>query len=626
MQYLRVDNLSKRYGEKLLFENLSFVINKDEKVALIAANGTGKSSMIRALCGIEPADGGKIDFHKDIRVDFLQQEPDINPDLSILENILFSDNPATKAILKYEKALLNTEDINAMTDAMQKMDATNAWDYEARVKEILFKLKIFDFNKIAGVLSGGEKKRVALAKILVNEPDFLILDEPTNHLDLDMIEWLEVFLTKLRVTILMVTHDRYFLENICDKIIELENGQIYNYSGNYTDYVIAKEARVENEKSSVLKAKNLMRTELEWMRRSPKARGTKSKSRISSFYELEDKAKKRVEQKAIEFDIAPSRLGSKIVELHNISKSYGERTLFENFSYKFQRFDKVGIVGVNGSGKSTFLKIMTGKMESDTGKVVIGETIKFGLYNQDGLDISGEKRLIEVVREKGEYIPTSGGGKITAAQLLEKFLFPRSQHFVHVSKLSGGERRRLYLLTVLIENPNFLILDEPTNDLDIITLQVLETFLSEYKGCLLIVSHDRYFMDKLVEHVFVFNEDASISDFPGNYTQYRNKMLEEKELAAEEKQNAKQEATQKAKALVAEEKPTATISYEDRKLFNKLEKEIEKLETKKKAIHAKMAEISTDYEKIAELQKEIKTLEEKIDEKSMLWMELGEKM
>ncbi|MGB1316379.1 MAG: ABC-F family ATP-binding cassette domain-containing protein [Chitinophagales bacterium] len=626
MQYLKVDNLSKRYGEKLLFEELSFVINKDEKVALIAANGTGKSSMIKALCGMEAADGGIIDFHKDIRVDFLMQEPNLNPELSILENILFSDNPATKAILDYENALLDEENFNALSNAMQKMDATNAWDYEARIKEILFKLKIFEYNKKTGVLSGGEKKRVALAKILVNEPDFLILDEPTNHLDLDMIEWLEIFLTKLKVTLLMVTHDRYFLENICNKIIELENGKIYNYSGNYSDYIVAKEARVENEKSSVLKAKNLMRTEIEWMRRSPKARGTKSKSRISSFYELEDKAKKRVEQKAIEFDVEPTRLGSKIVELHNISKSYEERTLFEKFNYKFQRFDKVGIIGVNGSGKSTFLKIMTGKLQSDTGKVVIGETIKFGLYNQEGLDLKEEKRLIEVVREKGEFIPTSGGGKITAAQLLEKFLFPRSQHFVYVSKLSGGERRRLYLLTVLIENPNFLILDEPTNDLDIITLQVLETFLAEYKGCLLIVSHDRYFMDKLVEHVFVFNENGTISDFPGNYTQYRNKLLEEKEQKKEiSNKNTKKKKEEHSSVKKPQEKGS-TISYEERKTFNKLEKEIEKLEVKKANIHTKMAEISTDYEKIAELQKEIRTLEEKIDEKSMLWMELGEKI
>lgn len=624
MQYLKVDNLSKRYGEKLLFENLSLVINKDEKVALLAANGTGKSSLIRALCGVETADSGVIDFHKDIRVDFLMQEPDLNPEISIIENILYSDNPATKAILSYELAM-ESQEADGLDDALQKMDATNAWDYEARIKEILFKLKIFDFNKNTGVLSGGEKKRVALAKILVNEPDFLILDEPTNHLDLDMIEWLEMFLTKLKVTILMVTHDRYFLENICDKIIELENGQIHNYTGNYSDYLMAKDARVENERSSVMKAKNLMRTELEWMRRSPKARGTKSKSRISSFYELEEKAKKRVEQQEVEFDIQPERLGSKIVELHNISKSYEGRTLFEKFDYKFQRFDKVGIVGVNGSGKSTFLKILTGNLEPDTGKVVIGETIKFGIYNQEGMAVSDDMRLIEVIREKGEYLPTSGGGKITAAQLLEKFLFPKSQHFVYVSKLSGGEKRRLYLLMVLIENPNFLILDEPTNDLDIVTLQVLETFLAEYKGCLLIVSHDRYFMDKLVEHVFVFNDNGIISDFPGNYTEYRNRQLELKESeAASAKASQKQETKQEVKVEAKVEK-VSTLSYDERKIFNRLEKEIEKLETKKDEIHLAMAVHSTNFEKIAELNKEIRTLEEAIDEKTLLWMELGER-
>lgn len=614
MQYLKVNNLSKRYGEKLLFENLSFVINKNEKVALIAANGTGKSSLIKALCNIEPADSGSIDFHKDIRVDFLHQEPELNLELSILENILYSDNPATKAILEYEICLENSQNQKALDRAIANMDATNAWDYETRIKQILFKLKISEFNKKVNILSGGEKKRVALAKILVNEPDFLILDEPTNHLDLDMVEWLEDFLNKLRVTILMVTHDRYFLENICNKIIELENGLLYNYSGNYSAYLESKEARIENEKSSVLKAKNLMRTEIEWMRRSPKARGTKSKSRITSFYDLEKKTKNKTEQKAIEFNIDPTRMGSKILELHNISKSYGERTLFEKFNYKFQRFDKVGIVGVNGSGKSTFLKILTGEMQSDTGKVVIGETIKFGVYSQEGLKLKEDKRLIEVVREKGEFIPTKGGGKLTAAQLLERFLFPRSQHFVYVSKLSGGERRRLYLLTVLIENPNFLILDEPTNDLDIITLQVLESFLAEFSGCLLIVSHDRYFMDKLVEHVFIFNKNGEISDFPGNYTQYRNKLFDEN-------QNKK-----KAIKKETEEKPVSKLSYEERKNFNRLEKEIDKLETKKKELHNKMSEIITDFEKIGELNAELSLLDKKIEEKTFLWMELGEKI
>ena len=617
MQYLKVNDLSKRYGDKLLFENLSFVINKDEKVALIAANGTGKSSMIRALCDIEPADSGEILFHKDIRTDFLQQDPELDDSLSIIENILYSNNPATKAILAYEKSLENPEDLKAFDKAMALMDSTNAWDYETRIKQILFKLKITDFSKNVKVLSGGEKKRVALARILVNEPDFLILDEPTNHLDLEMIEWLEGFLLKMRVTLLMVTHDRYFLENICNKIIELEDGQLHNYSGNYSQYLESKDARVASEKSTVSKAKNLMRTELEWMRRSPKARGTKSKSRITSFYDLEKKAKKKIDKKEIEFDISPSRLGSKIVELHKIGKSYGDRTLFKNFDYKFQRFDKVGIVGVNGSGKSTFLKIMTGQMESDTGKVVIGETIKFGLYNQEGLKLKEDKRLIEVVREKGEFIPTNGGGKITAAQLLERFLFPRSQHFVYISKLSGGERRRLYLLTVLIENPNFLILDEPTNDLDIITLQVLESFLAEFSGCLVIVSHDRYFMDKLVDHVFVFDENGSISDFPGNYTQYRNSLLDKEE---EEKEKQKKPA----KKLVIEEKQVVTLSYEDRKIFNRLEKEIDKLETKKKELHKQMTECSTDFAKIADLNKQISEVDVKMDEKTMLWMEMGE--
>ena len=616
MQYLKINNLSKRYGEKLLFEKLSLVINKDEKVALIAANGTGKSSMIKALCGIEPADSGDIDFHQAIRVDFLMQEPALNDKQSIIENILYADNPATRAILAYEKSLLNENDQNALNKAMQNMDATQAWDYEARVKEILFKLKIFDFNKPTAVLSGGEKKRVALAKILVNEPDFLILDEPTNHLDLDMIEWLEVFLTKMKVTLFMVTHDRYFLENICDRIIELENGNIYNYSGSYSDYLIAKDARVDSEKATVSKAKNLMRTELEWMRRSPQARGTKSKSRIHAFFDLEEKAKRKIDQQAIEFDIQPERLGSKILELHNISKSYGERTLFKNVDYKFQLFDKVGIVGVNGSGKSTFLKIITGEIPSDTGKVVIGETIKFGWYNQDGLAYKEDQKLIEVVREKGEFLPTSGGGKITAAQLLEKFLFPKSQHFVHVSKLSGGERRRLYLLTILIENPNFLILDEPTNDLDIITLQVLETFLAEYKGCLLIVSHDRYFMDKLVDHVFVFNENGTLTDFPGNYTQYRNKVQED---------NEKQAAIPKIIAKTTSTDTPSILSYDERKRFNKLEKEIEKLEAQRDTLHIEMAENSIDFEKVAQLTQTLKALENLIDEKTIEWMELAEK-
>jgi ABC transport system ATP-binding/permease protein len=617
MQFLTVNNVSKRYGEKLLFENISFIINEGEKVALVAANGTGKSSLIRALAGIEPADSGSIDFAKNTRVDFLMQEPELNDNLTILENVLFANNPATQAILEYEKCMENAENQVALQNAMSKMDASGAWDYETRVKQILDKLKVGNLHKKVGLLSGGEKKRVALAKILVNAPDFLILDEPTNHLDLDMIEWLEEFLTQSKITLFMITHDRYFLENVCNKIIELENGLIFNYTGNYSQYIEKKQARHENEASNIDKARNLMRTELEWMRRMPKARGTKSKARIESFYELKKQASAQFQQKEVELEVNPERLGSKIVELHNISKSFQDKLLFNKFDYKFQRFDKVGIIGPNGSGKSTFIKVMTGELAPDSGKVVIGDTIKFGIYSQSGMQLKDGMKVIDVVREKGEFIPLKGGGKITAAQLLEKFLFPRFMHYVHVSKLSGGERRRLYLLTVLMENPNFLILDEPTNDLDILTLNVLEDFLIDFPGCLLIVSHDRYFMDKLVNHVFVFGNNGEIADFPGNYTQYRNSDTFGK--------TSEKESTNEVQKT---EKPTEEtgrkLSYEERKTLNRLEKEIEKLEAKKVELQQKMAEASADFELLAKLTKELSELNEKIDEKTMEWLELSE--
>lgn len=614
MQYISVQNVAKRYGEKLLFEDISFIINEGEKVALIAANGTGKSSLIRALTGIEPADSGTVHFAKDIKVEFLMQEPDINPNITIIENVLFADNPATKAILAYENALLNPNDEKALNKAIAAMDASQAWDYETRVKQTLFKLNITDLNRSAEHLSGGEKKRVALAKVLVNDPDFLILDEPTNHLDLDMIEWLEEFLIQSKITILLITHDRYFLERVCNKIIELEGGILYNYSGNYTDYLEKKEAREENEAATIAKAKNLMRTEIEWMRRMPKARGTKSKARIESFYELKKQANKNIDKKEVELQINPERLGSKILELHNISKSYGDKVLFKNVDYKFKRFDKVGIIGPNGSGKSTFLKTIIGKIEPDKGKVVIGETIKFGIYSQEGMKLKPEMKVIDVVREYGEYIPLKGGSKITASQLLERFLFPSYMHYVFVNKLSGGERRRLYLLTVLIQNPNFLILDEPTNDLDLMTLNVLEEFLLDFPGCLLVVSHDRYFMDKLVDHVFVFGNDGEIADFPGSYSHYR------------EREDAKASEVKKVKDLSEKDlaKEERKLSYEERKQFNRLEKEIEKLETKKKELHLKMAEFVNDFEKLNDLNKELKEIESLIDEKSMEWLELSE--
>lgn len=616
MQMLSVQNVSKRYGEKLLFEDLSFVINEGEKVALLAANGTGKSSLIRAIIGLEAPDSGDIRFANSIRYGYLMQEPKLEDKATVLENVLFANNPATKAILRYEKALSNPEETKELNLAIADMDATQAWDYETRVKQMLFQLNIRQFHQVCASLSGGEKKRVALAKVLINEPDFLILDEPTNHLDLDMIEWLENWLVEQKITLFLITHDRYFLENVCSRIIELENGQLYSYSGNYADYLIKKEARRENEIATISKAKNLMRTELEWMRRMPKARGTKSKARIDAFYDLKKVAHQKIEEKDIEFQINPERLGSKIVELHNVGMSFGEKTLFQKVDYKFKRFDKIGIIGPNGAGKSTFLKILTQEQLPQTGKVVIGETVKFGIYSQDGIPMKEGMRVIEFVREFGEYIPLKGGSKITAAQLLERFMFPGFMHYVHISKLSGGERRRLYLLSVLIQNPNFLILDEPTNDLDIMTLQILEEFLVDFPGCILIVSHDRFFMDKLVDHVFVFHPDGYIEDFPGNYTQFRNERPPiQQKWEIEEKLVQKETKTESEK-----------LSYEERKVFNRLTKEIEKLEAKKKEIHDKMIDLVNDYEQLNVLQAELKDVEELIDEKSMLWLEMSEKV
>ena len=620
MQYLSVQNVAKRYGEKLLFEDISFLVNQGEKVALVAANGTGKSSLIRAITGIEPADSGTIFFAKGVRVEYLMQEAEIDPNITILENVLYADNPATKAILAYEDAMLNLDDEDKLNNALSLMDSSQAWDYETRVKQMLFKLDIENFHQSALNLSGGEKKRVALAKVLVNEPDFLILDEPTNHLDLDMIEWLEEFLIQSKTTLLLITHDRYFLERICSRIIELEGGLLYNYSGNYTDYLEKKQARQEHEAANVAKAKNLMRTEIEWMRRMPKARGTKSKARIGSFYELKEQASKKLGEKEIELQIDPARLGSKILELHKISKSYGEKVLFKDVEYKFQRFDKVGIIGPNGSGKSTFLKTLTGQLQPDKGKVVIGETIKFVIYSQDGLDIKPGMKMIDVVREFGEYIPLKGGGKITASQLLEKFLFPSYMHYVHVDRLSGGERRRLYLLTVLIQNPNFLILDEPTNDLDLMTLNVLEEFLVDFSGCLLVVSHDRYFMDKLVDHVFVFGKDGELADFPGSYSQYR----EREDAKANAPKEAKETKAEVVKEIEKTKEPTRTLTYDERKQFNRLEKEIEKLEAKKIDLQQKMIDFVNDFEKLNELNQELKEIGESIDEKSLEWLELSE--
>ena len=504
MNYLSVENISKSYGERVLFEDLSFGINKDQKIAFVAKNGTGKTSILKIITGEDTPDSGQVIMRKEIKMAFLSQEPKLNPDLTIEESIFASDNMVLKVIEQYEKALENPEDEEAYQKAFDKMDLHNAWDFETQYKQILFKLKLEDLKLKVKSLSGGQKKRLALAIILLNKPDLLILDEPTNHLDLEMIEWLENYFAKEPITLFMVTHDRYFLERVCNEIIELENGKLYQYKGNYSYYLTKKEERIAAENASIDKAKNLYVKELDWMRRQPKARTTKSKSRQDDFYVIKEKAHSRRKEHQVELEINMERMGSKIIELHKVSKKFNDKVILNGFDYTFNKGERIGIIGKNGTGKSTFLNILTQTIPPDSGKVVIGETIKVGYYTQSGINPKPEQKVIDIIKEFGEYIPLTKGRTISAGQLLERFLFDRKKQHDYVEKLSGGELKRLYLCTVLIQNPNFLILDEPTNDLDIVTLNVLENFLLDYPGCLLVVSHDRYFMDKIVDHLFVF--------------------------------------------------------------------------------------------------------------------------
>jgi ATP-binding cassette subfamily F protein uup len=521
MNLLTVENISKSFGELSLFSNISFGINKDQKIALIAKNGSGKTSILNILSGKDVSDSGQINSRKGIRISFLEQEPELDPKLSVEETIFASDNEVLKVIQNYEHALLNPEDAEAYQKAFEAMERYDAWDFETQYKQILFKLKLEDLDVKVGLLSGGQKKRLALANALINRPDLLILDEPTNHLDLEMIEWLEQYFAKENMTLFMVTHDRYFLERVCNEIIELDNGQLYSYKGNYSYYLEKKEARMEQEAVEHHKSKILFKKELDWMRRQPKARTTKSKSRIDDFHSIKEKASQRRKEHEVQLEINMERMGSKIVELHKISKSFPNKPILDKFEYNFLKGERIGIIGKNGTGKSTFLNILSGSVQPDSGKVVIGETIKFGYYTQKGITIKEGQKVIDVIREFGDYIPLMKGKQISAQQLLERFLFDRKKQYDFVEKLSGGERKRLYLCTVLIQNPNFLILDEPTNDLDIVTLNVLESFLLDFPGCLLVVSHDRYFMDKIVDHLFVFRGNAEIEDFPGNYSDFR---------------------------------------------------------------------------------------------------------
>jgi ATP-binding cassette subfamily F protein uup len=630
MNLLSVNNLSKSYGDRILFRNISFGINQGDKVALVAKNGSGKSTLFKILKGIEIADSGESVFRKDIMVSFLDQDIILNEELTVIDHVFASDNKLTRCIKAYEKAVKLSEEghvsaANLLESSLAEMNELNGWDYEMTVKEILSRLELSNFEQSIKTLSGGQKKRLALAQVLINKPDLLIMDEPTNHLDIDMIEWLENYIAKEDISVLLVTHDRYFLDAICNTVLELDNTQLYEYRGDYSYFVTKKAERESIFNSEVDKAKNLYKRELEWVRKMPKARTVKSKSRVDAFSDIEIRAKQKRIDKQVELSVKMERLGSKILELIKISKSFGPKKILEPFSYTFKKGEKIGIIGKNGVGKSTFLNILQGLEGYDTGKIQTGETVIFGYYSQGGIKVSEDKRVIEVVRDIADYIPLANGTQLSASQLLTRFNFPPEVQFSYVKKLSGGEKRRLYLLTVLQKNPNFLILDEPTNDLDIPTLQVLEEFLADFGGCVIIVSHDRYFVDKLVDHVFVFEGDGYIKDYPGNYTEYRDWKQDQK---AEEK-SAKLEAVIEVKAeIAAAEKPkqdySKKLSFKEKHELETLEKEIAEHEKVRTELETLLSE-TTDYEKLNELGAKLKQNNEEMDAKSFRWIELQEK-
>lgn len=630
MTYLSVENLSKKFGLKTLFEDITFGIKKGDKTAIVAENGTGKSTLLRILAGNETPDGGEVMVRNGIRISMLEQEPPLDESLTINEFITHGDNEMVKIVRNYEQAVeAQAENYTESTQkafdkALALMDANNAWDYEQRLQQILGVLNLHDLDQSIESLSGGQRKRVALAFALLDEPDLLILDEPTNHLDVQMIEWLEQYLSKSTMTLLMVTHDRYFLDRVCSQIIEIEHGELYHHKGNYAYFLQKKEEREAVYATEVAKAGKLAKKELEWMRRQPKARTTKSKSRIDAYYETEKKAKSGKIKEEIKLEVGVSRIGGQVLELKNVSKSYGDIQILNDFSYSFNKGERIGIIGKNGVGKSTFLNILTGSEPIDSGTVQTGQTIIYGHYKQSGHHFNPSDRVIDVIKEVAEVIQLANGDTISASQFLEHFMFNSKVQYTPVEKLSGGERRRLGLMMVLIKNPNFLILDEPTNDLDLITLEKLESFLSDFGGCLIIVSHDRYFMDNLVEHYFAFEGDGVIRDFNGTYLEYKE-LKEAEESSKNTVRTVTQASTIKEQKKAEPQEPVEKLSYKERKEYQRLEQEIAQLESKKTKIEAEMNSGITDYEAIQSLSEQFATLKETIEEKELLWLELAER-
>lgn len=638
MNFLSVENLSKTWHDKPVLRNITFGIQQGEKVALVAGNGQGKSTLLQIIIGKESADNGKAIMRKDIKVGYLPQEPELFDDISVIDNILVHDSPISLAVLDYDKAIEKQshnpteDDMDHLQWATEKMNQLGAWDYESRVKQVLTKLKIADHDQLASSLSGGQRKRVAMAKVLLAEPDLLIMDEPTNHLDLEMIEWLEGYLSQKDLSLLLVTHDRYFLDRVCDSIIELEHADIFHYKGNYSYFVENKAMREAMIASELEKDKNLFRRELDWVRRMPKARTTKSKSRVDAFDDLEAKVKNQRYKSELNISMRMERMGAKILELHHVSKAYGDKNILDDFSYIFKRKEKVGIVGPNGVGKSTFLNMIMELETPDAGKIVTGDTMIFGYYSQQGMKVDDSKKVIDVVRDIADWIPMANGNKLTAQQLLLQFGFSHEKQWDYALKLSGGEKRRLFLMTILMKAPNFLILDEPTNDLDIETLGVLEDFLLSYDGCAIVVSHDRYFMDKVVDHIFIFEGQGQVRDFPGNYSDYREwDDLEDvrKALEAKEAKELVRNPVVEIKDVVVA-KPAAPkedkrkLTFKEKFEFEQLEKDIAQLNVEKSKIEGELSGLTTEFDRIASLGISLQEIQDQIDEKELRWLELSE--